>query len=58
MRQSRGGAWADRLVEFYEGVLRNGEVLPTSGGLAQGMRQPSLSADVYANILTGGTALP
>ena len=50
--QERG--WAGRLVEFYEGVLRNGEVLPPSGGLAQGMRQPSISADVYANILAGG----
>ncbi len=48
------GGWASRLVEFYEGVLRSGEVLPPSGGLAQGMRQPSISADVYANILTGG----
>lgn len=45
--------WAERLVEFYEGVLRTGEVLPSEGGLGEGMRQPSISADVYANILTG-----
>lgn len=40
-------------MEFYEGVLRNGEVLPSAGGLGEGMRQPSISADVYANVLTG-----
>lgn len=45
--------WAERLVEFYEGVLRTGEVLRSEGGLAEGMRQPTISADVYANILTG-----
>ena len=45
--------WAEQLVEFYEGVLRSGLVLPSSGGLAEGMRQPSVSTEVYANILTG-----
>ena len=45
--------WAEQLVEFYEGVLRSGLVLPSSGGLAEGMRQPSISTEVYANILTG-----
>ena len=52
------GGWVDRLVEFYEGVLTSGEVLLPSGGLAQGMRQPSLSTDVYANVLTGPPLLP
>ena len=45
--------WTEQLVDFYEGVLRSGLVLPSSGGLAEGMRQPSVSTEVYANILTG-----
>ena len=48
--------WAEQLVEFYEGVLRSGLVLPSSGGLAEGLRQPSVSTQVYANILSGAAS--
>ena len=50
--------WAHSLVQFYEGVLRSGEVLPSRGSLGQGMRQPRISPDVYANILKGACNLP
>ena len=53
MPPGKSETWAEQLVEFYEGVLRSGLVLPSSGGLAEGMRQPSVSTEVYANILTG-----
>lgn len=50
--------WAHSLVQFYEGVLRSGEVLPSRGSLGQGMRQPRISPDVYANILKGAGKIP
>ena len=56
--ESASQQWAHSLVEFYEGVLRCGEVLPSRGSLGQGMRQPSISPDVYANILKGACKFP
>jgi hypothetical protein len=49
--------WMDRLLDFYEAVLVQGQVLPASGGLGQAAAQPAIPADVYSTVLAGKHAL-
>lgn len=42
-----------RLLDYYEAVMRDGQVLPASGGLGQAPAQPAISADVYSIVLSG-----
>lgn len=46
--------WAARLLDYYEGVLAKGEVLPAAAeGLGQGVRLASLPAPVFTSVLAG-----
>lgn len=47
----------DRLLGFYEGMLRDGQVLPASSSIGQAPEQPAISADVYTNVLSGGCVI-
>ena len=46
-------AWMDRLLGFYEGMLRDGQVLPASSSIGEAPEQPAISAEVYATVLSG-----
>ena len=47
----------DRLLGFYEGMLRDGQVLPASSSIGEAPEQPAISADVYTNVLSGAQFL-
>jgi hypothetical protein len=49
--------WMDRLLGFYEGMLRDGQVLPASSSIDQAPEQPAISANVYSNVLSGARAI-
>lgn len=43
----------DRLFAFYEGMLLDGQVLPASSSIGEAPEQPAISAEVYADVLSG-----
>ena len=45
--------WMERLLGFYEAIMLEGQVLPTSGSLGQAAAQPSIPAEVYSTVLLG-----
>ncbi len=44
------------LLDFYKGVMRDGEVLPARGGLGVAPAQPAVALHDYSTVLSG--ALP
>lgn len=51
--QAVQAAWMDRLLAFYEGMLRDGVVLPASSSIGEAPEQLAISAEVYADVLSG-----
>ncbi len=47
----------ERLLGFYEGLLRDGQVLPASSSIGEAPEQPAISADVYTHVLSGAHTL-
>ncbi len=43
----------DGLLDFFEGVMRDGEVLPATNGLGAAPSQPTVAAEVYCTVLLG-----
>ena len=54
-----GGDWVERLLDYYEGVLREGRALPAGGGLgeAAAISPGGIPSDVYATVLTGAAGV-
>lgn len=51
--QQEQAGWRDRLLGFYEGMLRDGQVLPASSSLDEAPEHPPISANIYTDVLTG-----
>lgn len=41
------------LLDYFEGVLIDGEVLPAQSGLGGAPAQPAVAAEVYSTVLSG-----